>query len=132
MINEQRVRLMTKMSIYEKTDGIADEKINGYFKSDYIGSQFLHSFICATITFVLLVIVVAFYNFEELMLTVYSMDLSSFVFRVIAAYIIFLAVFLFITYLVYSWRYDHARKHLNRYYRELKRLSASYHQEEDE
>ena len=36
MINKDRVRTMTRLAIYEEGQGVADDKMNGYFKNDYI------------------------------------------------------------------------------------------------
>lgn len=131
MINRQRVRLETRMSVYEHKNGRADGRVNNYFRGDYIASQFLHTFVCTTIAFILLLAVLALYNFEQLMLTIYSMNLASVVVMVITAYLVFLAAFLVITFLVYSYRYKRARKRLGRYYKDLQQLAGSYQREED-
>ena len=132
MMNEHRVRLMTRMAIYEKNEGAADEKTHSYFRLDYIMNQVLHTFICVTAAYALIAFAWCFYNFEELMLSVYSMDLEAMAFRVVMIYAILLAVFVVITIFVYVYRYHNARKHLERYYQDLRRLSASYQREEEE
>ncbi len=131
MINEQRVRLMTKMSIYRKRDGVMDERINGYFKNDYIGSQMLHTFISATLAYIVLVIVAALYNFEDLMLAIYSMDIPALIAQLVVSYLSFVGVLLVITVIVYSIRYNRAKRNLNGYYHDLKHLSASYKRDEE-
>jgi uncharacterized integral membrane protein len=131
MINEQRVKLMTRMAIYEKNSGAEDERTNSYFLNDYISGQFLRSFVCVTISFIIIAGVYGIYNFEELMLTVYSLDLKALAIRIIAAYAVFLAGYLIITFLVYSVRYMKMRKRLEQYYRDLRKLAASYREEGD-
>lgn len=64
MINEGRVRRMARMAAYEQEDGVRDEKINAYFRGDYITKQILITFICATIAFVILFAGYGIYNFE--------------------------------------------------------------------
>jgi len=131
MINGQRVRLMHKMAVYEKNGGDADERINAYFRGDYISSQMLRSFITATAAFLLLGLIFGFYDFENLMLAVYNTNLTSLIFRVGLAYLFFLAAYELATYLIYSYRYQHARERLAQYYLELRRLSAAYRREEE-
>ncbi len=126
MINEQRVRAMTRLATYEKHHGSADEKVNSYFKTDYISGQLLRSFICGTVACFVLAAVYGFYNFENLMLTIYSMDLKAFGMRVLTMYLVFMGILMAITIGVYAYRYHKARKNLEKYYRDLNRLSDGY------
>ena len=132
MIRQDRVRIMTDMAIYEKREGKQDEKIDAYYKSDYMSSEFLKSFLSATFSFMIVAAVYCVYHFEELMLTIYGMDIREMVIGVIRYYLIFVAVFLVITYLVYNKRYERTRTNLRKYYRELKELSADYERDEEQ
>lgn len=126
MINEKRVILMTRMSIYEKNEGVEDERINAWFRNDYIAVHFVRSFLCGTLAFCILAAAYCLYHFEELMLTIYSMDLEALAVRVITLYLIFQILFLAVTFFVYFYRFSRARKHLNYYYQTLRRLYGSY------
>ena len=127
MINEGRVRRMARMAAYEQEDGVRDEKINAYFRGDYITKQILITFICATIAFVILFAGYGIYNFENLIVQIYSMNLQEMLAVVLLAYAAFL-----ITVLVYTSRYKRARRHLNAYYQDLHRLSVSYRKEKED
>ena len=131
MINEQRVKLMTKLALYEKNEGVRDSRINTYFKSDYLGFQLIGSFICCTLACLLGVAIYAAYSFEELMLTIYSMDLAAFVGKAILYYAAILILFLGVTYFVYAYRYNRMRRNLDAYYKSLKNLGESYRKERD-
>ena len=51
MINEEKkkkIRLMTRIAIYEKTEGKKNEPVARYFRSDYIGLKILGAIISAT------------------------------------------------------------------------------------
>ena len=132
MINQKRVILMTRMSIYEKNEGPQDEKINAWFRNDYLAVQFLKSFICGTAAFCLLAFVYCIYYFEELMLTIYSMDLEAAAIRVITGFAVFQILFLAVTFFVYFYRFSRARKNLNNYYQNLRRLYAGYQENQQE
>ena len=54
MINEQRVKLMTRMAAYEQDEYKKNIKITGFFRSDYIGFQLLKSIVANTIAFAIL------------------------------------------------------------------------------
>lgn len=126
MINEERVILMTKLAAYEHGPGKKNVAIGSYFRGDYIGFQLLGSVICVTLAFVIVVGVYIFYNFEELMTDVYSMDLIEFGRQMAEYYVILLVSYVGISYAVYSYRYSRAKKSLKNYYHNLRKLSQMY------
>ena len=132
MINEGRVRRMARMAAYEQEDGVRDEKINAYFRGDYITKQILITFICATIAFVILFAGYGIYNFENLIVQIYSMNLQEMLAVVLLAYAAFVGGMILITVLVYTSRYKRARRRLNAYYQDLHRLSVSYRKEKED
>ena len=126
MINEEKVILMTRMASYEEHEGKKDISIIHYFRGDYIGFQVLKSVIAATISFFALFAVYLFYNFEELMQNIYSMDLLAFGKNVIILYLCMIGVYAVISYVMFASRYSKARKSLKHYYDNLKKLSGMY------
>ncbi len=131
MINDQRVRLMTKLSVYENNEGLADERVNSYFLNDYISLQILRSFICATLAFILILAVYTACNFEGLVNMFYTAGLMQFLRRTVLYYIVFLLLYIGITIPVYLIRFRRMEKHMAMYSRDLKALSDSYRREKD-
>ena len=66
MLNEERIRLMTRMACYEAGEGRKNVAIGNYFRGDYIGLQVIKSVISATIAYVILFAMFIFYDFEVL------------------------------------------------------------------
>lgn len=126
MINEEKVILMTRMASYESGRGKKDITILNYFRGDYIGFQVLKSVIAATISFVLLFAVYAFYNFETIMQDVYKMDLLEFGKSIIILYLCVVGAYGVISYVIYASKYSKAKKSLKNYYNNLKRLAGLY------
>ena len=126
MINEEKVKLMTRLASYETGKGKKDITILNYFRGDYIGFQTLKSVIAATIAFALGLAVYAFYNFEMLMQDVYKMDLLEFGKSIIILYLCVVGAYGVISYVVYASRYSKAKKSLKVYYSNLKKLSGMY------
>ena len=129
MLNEERIKLMTKMAAYEADEGKKNVAIGNYFRGDYIGLQVIKSIISATIAFVIVFGLFVFYDFEVFMSDIYKMDLLGFGRRVITAYLIFVAVYALISYMIYTYRYAKARKSLKMYYNNLKKLAYLYDKE---
>lgn len=129
MLNEERIKLMTKMAAYETDEGKKNVAIGNYFRGDYIGLQVIKSIISATIAFVIVFGLFVFYDFEVFMSDIYKMDLLGFGRTVITAYLIFVAVYALISYMIYTYRYAKARKSLKMYYNNLKKLAYLYDKE---
>lgn len=129
MINENRVIAETRLAIYEAHGAAADDRINSYYKSDYVTGKVLVSFLCGTIAFLLIAAVYAFYHFEDVMLQIYNSDIAAMIASIITNYCIFIAIILVLTFLIASYRYNRAGDRLEAYYDELYRLAANYKRE---
>ena len=129
MLNEERIKLMTKMACYEAHEGKKNVAIGSYFRGDYIALQVIKSMINATIAFCILFGLFIMYDFEVFMADLYKMDLFAFGKSVIIAYLVFVAVYGIISYGVYTFRYARARKSLKIYYNNLKKLAYLYDKE---
>ncbi len=129
MLNEERIKLMTKMASYEANEGKKNVSIGSYFRGDYIGLQVIRSIISGTIGFFIVFAMFIFYDLETFMQDIYKMDLLQFGKNVIIAYLVFVIVYAFISYGVYMYRYARAKKSLKTYYNNLKKLSYLYDKE---
>ena len=125
MLSQERIKLMTKMAAYEENEGKKYMSIGSYFRSDYMGMQVIRSVICGTLAFFLLAGLYVYYHFETMMQDIYKMDLLLGR-RVLFYYIVFIAAYSVITYVIYSFRYSRAKRSLKHYYYHLKQLAAIY------
>lgn len=126
MLSQERIKLMTKMAAYEENEGKKYMSIGSYFRSDYMGMQVIRSVISGTLAFFLLAGLYAYYHFETMMQDIYKMDLLLLGRRVLFYYIVFIAAYSVITYVIYSFRYSRAKRSLKHYYYHLKQLAAIY------
>ena len=56
MLNEEKVRYMTGLAIFEKNEGRKIFPINRYFKKDYVGGQMFRSFFGYTFCYLLMLL----------------------------------------------------------------------------
>ncbi len=124
MVDEKKTHEMIQMAMYEQRDGGKDRRIAGYYKSDYISGRLLESFFCATVAFMIFLILYSVYHFEEIIVLFYSDAIMSFLSRILAVYLIFLALYLLVTVLIYRHRYDEAVQDLRYYYAALKQVAG--------
>lgn len=129
MISEQRVKLMTRLAAYEKSEGKRNEEIGSYFRGDYISLQLLKSILSATMAFVLIVGLFVLYDTELLIEDIYTVDLMEYVKKLILYYVGFTGIYTLISYVVYAVRYRKAKRRLKVYFNNLKRLQILYQRE---
>ncbi len=122
MLNEERIRLMTRMAAYEEHEGKKDIAISGYFRGDYISFQLLKSAIYATVGFALAVAMYVLYNMETFLEDFYKMDIVEFLKDILSKYCLVIAIYLVISYFVYSYRYHKAKRHVKQYNQLLRTL----------
>lgn len=126
MLNQERIKLMTRMASYEEHQGKKNMATGSYFRGDYIGLQVIKALIYGTIAYVLLLMMYLYYDFEQFMQNIYKIDLLQFFQNVMFKYLVFIACNALISYIVYSYRYSKAKRSLKKYYYSLKQLSALY------
>ena len=126
MLNEEKIKLMTRMAAYEENEGKRSMQIGNYFRSDYIGLQVMKSVISATIAFAIVIGMYIFYDFESVMKEIYQVDLLATGKQILIAYVMFVGIYAVITYIIYAYRYTKAKKSLKKYYTHLTELSGFY------
>lgn len=126
MLNEERIILMTRLASYEQREGKKNVAIAGYFRGDYISKQVIGSLISATIAFGLCFALYIFYDFETFMQDIYKMDLLMFAKNVLTTFLISVAEYGIISYMVYSVRYSRVKESQKNYYNNLKKLAGMY------
>lgn len=129
MLNEEKVRLMTKAASFEMKEGKKALAMNKYFRGDYISLHMIGAWICYTLAFILCAGLWGFYHLEELMDNLHKMDLMGFGKKMILLYLLFLVIYMVIHYYVYHLRYRENQKKLTVYNKLLKRISHIYQTE---
>ena len=130
MINKDRVRTMTRLAIYEEGQGIADDKMNGYFKNDYIVGHMVGSFVSGTIACLLIALVYCCYHYDTLLIRLFENQLMGLIRTAATLYAAFMIFFLAVSFFVYLWRINALKGRLDRYNRRLEHLKESYEKED--
>lgn len=130
MINEEKVKIMTKIAMYQQGKGRRYLPVSKYYRSDYIGLALIKNFFLVTIGYALAIAAVAVYFGEYLMENIHKMNLVSMGIYIIVGYAVVLVVYSVLTYIQYSVRYYKAKKSVREYYSQLTELSKIYVREE--
>lgn len=129
MINEEKLRLMTKTALLEKNSR-EQFNINRYFKKDYISYHVILIWICITIAFMIVVGGSAAVYIEQYPEAAQKQNLGTILFTLLMVYIIIVIVYVIIAMLVFSVRYDRAQAVIKKYNNALKLLEKEYEKEE--
>lgn len=130
MLNEEKVKVMNKLAMYEHGEGRKYLPVSKFYRSDYIGLALIKNFFLVTIGYVLLLGGIAAYFGEYLLNNIHKMDLVKMGIYILVGYVIVLAAYTVLTYIQYSIRYRRAKKSVKEYYGDLTRLSKIYGREE--
>lgn len=126
MIDENKVRLMTKIAIYEKKEGNRNLMISKYYRSDYVRYNVLKTIIAATVAFWSIIGAYAFIKFDDLLAKVSDVDYFDVMYKLLGAYVFVCLGFFFFAQIVYSFRYSMAKPGLIKYNVNLKKLIEAY------
>lgn len=126
MIDENKVRLMTKIAIYEKKEENRNLIISKFYKSDYVRFNVLKTLIAATVAFWAIIGAYVFIKFDDLLAKVSDVDYFDVMYKLLGAYVFVCLGFFFFAYIVYSYRYSMAKPGLIKYNVNLKRLIEAY------
>lgn len=122
MLNEEKIRWMTRASVYEKREGRTDLKRNEYFFGDYVRMNLLKNLVCVTIAYVFLVGLYALYKMEDIFAMISNMKIDLLVKEILLVYIILVIIYTGIGIILYSWQYQSSHKRVKKYYRMLQHI----------
>ena len=132
MIDEEKVRLMTKAEMIQKKDRRATVTAGSFFGSDYVAFQVIKGVIGMIIVFMLVLAGLFLVNADDI-LTRFALDeLYQLVKVVIIIFLSILVVTIILTVLVYTSSYWKAREGRSEYRACLHKLENYYKNQEQE
>ena len=126
MVNEEKVRLMTQLALDEKRFYKDELDESGYFRSDYIRSNTLKVLLGFSISYLLIMGLVAMYYVDYLFTNAVQMDMQSMVWLAGSIYVGLLLIITLFCVLFYTTKYTNNRKRLRKYMMEIDKLQKFY------
>ena len=129
MLDKRKIRLMTKMSIYEKNYGKEDIKISGYYKKDYSSLNTWITLIWITVGYILAAGLFVLFGAEALLegLTIVKLFVLAAV--AVGAYLGLLIIYGIGAGKFYRNKHTQAKQRVKKYYRDMSRLEKIYKKE---
>lgn len=131
MVNEKKVRLMTQLALDEKRLYKDELDESGYFRSDYIRSNTLKVLLGYSISYLLIMGLVAMYYVDYLFTNVVQTDMQSMVWLAGCIYVGLLLIITLFCVLFYMTKYTNNRKRLRKYMMEIDKLQKFYRDSKD-
>lgn len=131
MLNNDKIRLMTKLALYEQKEGKKNIAGGKYYRSDYVSLAMINSAIIATLAYILILGSIVLVNIETVLSVMTAFDMLELGRMVVVAYIIYMLIYLTITYIISRLRYDNIKSELKSYDNNLKELYTIYKKEEE-
>lgn len=129
MLDERKVKLMTKLALYEETYGQEDFKISSYYRKDYASLHVIYAFLSVSVGYVCLVALLLLAGVEDIMSNM-SNGLILFLFLIIlAGYVGVVIVYCGIASHIYNEKHKKARKRVKKYNHNLIQLLKMYEKE---
>jgi hypothetical protein len=129
MLDKKKVKIMTRLALYEETQGKEDFRISEYYRKDYAGIHALFSFLWVTVGYILLLILVFMTCMDSLLKNISLPLLIVIGGIVLIGYIFLVALYVVITHHIYSEKHRAARKRVKQYNHNLLRLLKLYEKE---
>ncbi len=126
MINEDKLKLMTSIALFEQREGRRLKTARNYFRSDYISRSLLRSFIGYTLCWLMVVALSVVCRSEDFLAILNLAELESYITEYAAGYLIGLAVYMILTLIVSYRQYSHSARGLRIYLARLRRLEKRY------
>ena len=132
MLNFEKIRLMTRLTVYDKGLGIEDEKIAKYFRNDYVFGALIGSFAAGTVAWGICAALYCGYFFEQIFFSVYENKLGPTIRFAVTSYAVFILFFLLVTWLVYRFRNQGYMERRYYYEQNLDTLLGMYEKEQEQ
>lgn len=126
MLDEEKVKLMAEIAIYEKKQRQELRRAGNFFKDDYIRGHMFKSFLIYNMGFLCLIGIVFMYQAEAILANMTLDGIDTALIGWIVGYLAGLFVYLLLIHGLYKRRYEKAARVLRLYIAKLKRLERRY------
>ena len=132
MVNEEKVRLMTKAAMIKKKEERKTFTISRFYGDDFVSFQAVKGVSGVTIAFVLILALWVLENSEILMTQYPIANLFALAGNIIFIYLLVVLATVLISVLVYTARFWKSKETAKEYQSSLKKLQRMYQKDKDE
>lgn len=129
MLDERKVKTMTRLALYEQNQGEEDFYISEYYRKDYVGIHLWFTFFWVTLGYAIVVGIGVYMAMDVLTKIMSGAFLLFFAGGILIGYICVLGIYMVATSYIYGEKHKEARKRVRVYNHNLIRLLKLYEKE---
>lgn len=130
MIDATKVRMMTKLAVYESGEGKKELKMHRYSKGTYLSLKQLESFFAITLAYVLGAILYGSRYYTEIVKKGLAFDYGHLLVHIFVGYAVVIVLNFILTDRIVRRRYDRMTSHIKEYDKNLFTLNRYLEKEE--
>ena len=130
MVNEDRIKQLYKIAVYEEQEEKEHRQVGQYYRSDYIGKEVVKSFFAGSIAYIILVALWVIGNLDLVMHQINTLEIVDTVVSMLLIYVLFMMIYIFGTAVLYYFRYKSSKKKLDAYTEDLQTAYSMFEREE--
>jgi len=132
MLNQSKVRLLTKLAVYEKSqEGKKNIAIRKNFKGDFVSFGIIKTIIAVTVAYLMCVAVYFMCNVQFYVDNILYLDYKTLFFTIGKYYLLVVIAFGLISFLYYTYVFEVAKKDTDKYILRLRKLEKYYEREDE-
>lgn len=131
MVNEEKVKVMTQLAIYEANEGKKHIPVYSYYKADYIRLHEIKTLVAVTFGYLFIIFGLILVKLEYILDRINQFDYKDLITKGIICYIIILVLSIAATRISASHRYERVHLGIYEYRLKLKKLRQFYSSEKD-
>ncbi len=131
MINNKKVELMSKVALYEHSEGKQTIRLNKYFKQDYATTNMLRSAPLGFICVILIVALMYIVKEDWVSSLIRTIGGVATIIVIIVTVVVFIALYCLFSQYMFNHKYENFRGNLRTYGLYLRRLEKIYDEENE-
>lgn len=130
MVNEDRVKQLYKIAIYEKNEEKRHRQAGQYYRIDYVVKEVFKSLVTGVVAYAIMMVLWVMGNWDLVMYQINTLEIVNTLIVMLIGFVVFMLIYLIATAVVYTNRYKTSIKKVEGYVESLKAAHSMFEREE--
>lgn len=130
MVNEDKVKQLCKIAIYEKNEEKLHRQAGQYYRIDYVVKEVFKSLLTGILAYGIMMVLWVMSNWDMVMHQINTLEIVDTLIVMLIGFVLFLLIYLIATVVIYSYRYKNSINKVEGYVEEVKVAHSMFEREE--
>lgn len=130
MVNEDKVKQLCKIAIYEKNEEKLHRQAGQYYRIDYVVKEVFKSLLTGILAYGIMMVLWVMSNWDVVMHEINTLEIVDTLIVMLIGFVLFLLIYLIATVVIYSYRYKNSINKVEGYVEEVKVAHSMFEREE--